>query len=477
MCYNPIIGSNIETSPFRELIVYQGEIRDKYSNYCGIHFCLQPGCRYQRISVDETGGIVDVANNIIKNFSEYCSEHCSKCWFCGGPVTIGGNKLATIKICNDCATNPRAMCIHDNWLKSHRDIGNENHESVCTGCGEVLRVEEHVFKKGNCIMCWASEPKECKHEKGPYWYNYVGSEGHEVVCIGCGEGFTVAEHVFVEGSCIMCLVSEAEECKHKETTRVFSDYLYHAVLCVECDKKLENEMHVWDNDLTCRGCGFVDLYYSEREKNCVHEEWTSVYAEVNNEYHEVWCSGCGLMIKIENHIYDSTGTCSRCGVSNSGGMGFVCKHEAWLCTYRYVGSEGHKVICTECGEVLRTEEHTYDVMGTCSRCGVSSGGGIGFACRHEDWPYTYRYVGRAEHEVVCTGCGEALRREDHVFQNSKCKMCLTFEIQNVTSSVKEKAEQVKEELKEKLRNTSFCKICNCMLEKEYNYCPNCGSGI
>lgn len=265
------------------------------------------------------------------------AEECVHFASCNAPTT-----------CENCgATDIAAEVYHEEYTYFKDDT---HHWTECNLCHEVFDSGVHTAYCIETDKCWWCGETNCviaglKHTDTDD-YDVVSATMHQHVCTDCREPFEEPEqHV---ASCCddptFCMICHSSgiiaELKHGfGVWRVLSETM-HQVVCEDCDEpKHEPERHetlCYDETNTCIICDYLPA----ENPQIAHSSSIPTYDETRHwspcdacgeaidgyAPHAAWCYApdycclClaeGVTISEIVHLFDSNGTCSECGFSNS----------------------------------------------------------------------------------------------------------------------------------------------------------------
>ncbi len=136
-----------------------------------------------------------------------------------------------------------------------------------------------------------------------------------------------------------------------------------------------------------------------------------------NAQHYNYCTECGLVWGISTHIaVDQTGVCASCGEK-------ACEHEGAQKIVDNKDGKTHNAICSKCGEVMSTSNHTFNEEyydGNCI-CGAKKIND----CDHMGNNWAYVPNGNNTHNIVCADCKniETYNMPCNIGEDGKCLTC------------------------------------------------------
>jgi hypothetical protein len=153
-----------------------------------------------------------------------------------------------------------------------------------------------------CIIISCGEKNPTKQHTHDYGTEWVYNATHHWNECDCGEKSNMAEHIFDEGICTVCLYDDNHDCEGDEVWHYDDDEHWHE--CTICGEKKDIDNH---DDDPCTICGWTHTHDFS-------EEW---HYDDDEHWHE--CTICGERDDVANH--DDI-PCSICGFNYLiGGIG------------------------------------------------------------------------------------------------------------------------------------------------------------
>lgn len=203
------------------------------------------------------------------------------------------------------------------------------HYRYCTGCGEIVELEEHTggkatcVEKGKCTVCgYAYLPENEDHTPDTEWTACAGLY-HAKLCTRCGAHCTPEAHQpgaeateISPQTCTVCgyIMAPAKEHTHK-LSKV-------EMIPATCTKEGQKEHY------TCSGCS--DLFSDAEGKNKISNSKNLVLPALNHEYSGLWeysetehwmvCNNCSEPFTETRMAHDlQNGVCQLCGYKDETG--------------------------------------------------------------------------------------------------------------------------------------------------------------
>jgi len=197
-----------------------------------------------------------------------------------------------------------------------------DHYRYCTGCDEMLDVENHkggtatCTQKAKCTVCGFAYGEVSDDHKWSPTYLYQVKEGHAWICADCKTHSQVEPHVAgpagTPGAEVVCkdcgyIMEPAKDHVHKLTKVPAKD--------ATCTEPGNLEYY------TCNGCSalFADAAGSKELSSVTidvlgHKADSSW--EIDNEYHWRVCTNCAITLEGTKMVHtdeDKDGKCESCG--------------------------------------------------------------------------------------------------------------------------------------------------------------------
>ncbi len=228
-------------------------------------------------------------------------------------------------------------------------------------------LEQTGIKTFACAVCGYTkeevvEKLPCPHSPSDDWAS--DATGHWRTCTDCDDKVEQSEHIFDNGADICCNVCSFVRDHECVTGNIWQkDQTSHWGICGKegCDKKVNVENHYYDDemDILCNGCDFV------REHECIADG--SYRMNDQQHWHPCAMEGCDKELEFEDHVYDDD-VDTRCNVCPYDRP----EHECVPCEDWLYNTTNHYKTCTAngCTTTVVSENHLFDNAAdtTCNVC-------------------------------------------------------------------------------------------------------------
>ena len=287
---------------------------------------------------------------------------------------------------------------------------------------------------GVCIHCgFEGEIENIVHNA--LRFQVCDGSYHQDVCDSCGYESAKYEHIAYCSNpkrCVECgYVGEQDlACIYHDLRLQSVDGSYHANVCVSCGYTEGESKHV----VICSNpTECIECDYVGEIVDLIHTELRR--QSIDDECHAYVCITCGYKEDFAAHCSlctDKT-VCEGCGYEGD----METRHTGGE-EYRQNNSDTHLVVCKGCGETLREENHfALECTDPCQNCGYE--GPIVEAAMHVG---EETYVANGDkHDRICNDCGKVLGADYHsttCLDPTHCQVCgYTGEIRYVYCDAEE----------------------------------------
>ncbi|MCQ2453998.1 MAG: hypothetical protein MJ136_05520, partial [Clostridia bacterium] len=232
---------------------------------------------------------------------------------------------------------------------------------------------------------------------------------------------------------------------HVREARNTGDEDTHNIYCASCGAFLVGGVsHEFDENGVCTECGYSDAP--------VHTHVEEVRQLDDADCHFYYCSECGEFLYDEEHTFEGT-VCTVCGYNN-------CEHTV---LDQMSDLENHWFQCEECGEKFNIEPHTVEDF-VCTVC-------YQLVCTHEYPTECYPNGDEPQHTICCTNCNYVIGYGDHLMgADGVCIACGWFEHEHEIYATDGTDDG----------HLLYCRICEICFGEEYHtldddgVCTECG---
>ena len=358
-------------------------------------------------------------------YDNNCDTDCNDCGYTRSPQHNYNKAYNTTHHYDECGT------CHDIKNKvSH--TWTSSCDSMCDDCG-YGRDTSHTYSQTRsyndtehwyqCIICGT------RNESSVAGHDYTNS--CDKTCNDCAYTRSIT-HTYIEDTCkyTTCTVcGDVRAVTHTYESGVYkTDESYHWQECTVCGNRRGSARHSYTSSATiCDACGY------ERELGaCEH-----VY---DNDCYDATCNKCGATrtdFQPHQYTYSCDSNCKNCGQRtkdsehvyeyNCSSVCTICKQTTRSASHYYSkydsDSGNHWKICEYCKAVQSgsTAAHIYGATcdADCNTCGYIRNTTHSFN--------TSKYESNdLQHWYVCSGCGAAGTKTNHVFDNNcdtDCNIC------------------------------------------------------